>query len=35
MQSGASGIVLGAYLTTAGRDDEEDFAMLRRTGFAV
>jgi len=35
MRSGASGIVLGAYLTTAGRDDEEDFAMLRRTGFAV
>jgi biotin synthase len=35
MQSGASGIVLGAYLTTAGREDEEDFAMLRRTGFAV
>jgi biotin synthase len=35
MQSGASGIVLGAYLTTVGREDEEDFAMLRRTGFAV
>jgi biotin synthase len=35
MQSGASGIVLGAYLTTAGREDEEDFAMLRRTGFAI
>jgi biotin synthase len=35
MQSGASGIVLGGYLTTAGRDDEDDFAMLRRTGFAV
>ena len=35
MQSGASGIVLGAYLTTAGREDEDDFAMLRRTGFAV
>ncbi len=35
MQSGASGIVLGAYLTTAGRDDDDDFAMLRRTGFAV
>jgi biotin synthase len=35
MRSGASGIVLGAYLTTAGREDEEDFAMLRRTGFRV
>jgi biotin synthase len=35
MRSGASGIVLGAYLTTAGRDDEEDFAMLGRTGFRV
>ncbi|MDQ2908626.1 MAG: biotin synthase BioB [Candidatus Eremiobacteraeota bacterium] len=34
MQSGANGIVLGAYLTTAGRDDAEDFAMLSRTGFA-
>lgn len=35
MRSGASGIVLGAYLTTAGRDDAEDFAMLERTGFAT
>ena len=35
MRSGASGIVLGAYLTTAGRKDEEDFAMLERTGFRV
>lgn len=35
MRSGASGIVLGAYLTTAGRKDEEDFAMLGRTGFRV
>lgn len=35
MRSGASGIVLGAYLTTAGRDDAEDFAMLGRTGFTV
>jgi biotin synthase len=35
MRSGASGIVLGAYLTTAGREDEEDFAMLERTGFRV
>jgi biotin synthase len=35
MRSGASGIVLGAYLTTAGREDEEDFAMLGRTGFRV
>jgi len=35
MRSGASGIVLGAYLTTAGRDDADDFAMLERTGFRV
>jgi len=35
MRSGASGIVLGAYLTTAGRADEDDFAMLQRTGFRV
>jgi biotin synthase len=35
MRSGASGIVLGAYLTTSGRADEDDFAMLRRTGFSV
>jgi biotin synthase len=35
MRSGASGIVLGAYLTTAGRKDEDDFAMLERTGFRV
>jgi biotin synthase len=35
MRSGASGIVLGAYLTTAGREDDEDFAMLGRTGFRV
>jgi biotin synthase len=33
MRSGASGIVLGAYLTTAGRDDQDDFSMLERTGF--
>ncbi len=35
MRSGANGIVLGAYLTTAGRDDGEDFSMLRRTGYVV
>lgn len=35
MRSGASGLVLGSYLTTAGRADDEDFAMLERTGFAI
>ncbi len=35
MRSGASGVVLGAYLTTGGRADEDDFAMLARTGFKV
>jgi biotin synthase len=35
MRSGVSGIVLGNYLTTAGRRDDEDFAMLDRLGFEV
>ena len=35
MRSGASGIVLGNYLTTSGRGDEDDFAMLERLGFEV
>jgi biotin synthase len=35
MRSGASGIVLGDYLTTAGRGDAEDFGMLDRLGFEV
>ena len=35
MRSGASGIVLGNYLTTSGRSDEDDFAMLNRLGFEV
>ncbi|HEY5258700.1 MAG TPA: biotin synthase BioB [Candidatus Baltobacteraceae bacterium] len=35
MRSGASGLVLGNYLTTAGRGDEDDFAMLDRLGFEV
>lgn len=35
MRSGASGLVLGNYLTTAGRQDRDDFAMLERLGFEV
>jgi biotin synthase len=35
MRSGASGIVLGNYLTTQGRNDADDFAMLDRLGFEV
>jgi biotin synthase len=35
MRSGASGIVLGDYLTTQGRSDADDFAMLDRLGFEV
>ena len=35
MRSGASGLVLGNYLTTGGRGDEDDFAMLDRLGFEV
>lgn len=35
MRSGASGLVLGDYLTTQGRKDEEDFTMLDRLGFEV
>lgn len=35
MRSGASGLVIGNYLTTAGRTAAEDFAMLERLGFEV
>jgi len=35
MRSGASGLVLGNYLTTGGRNDADDFAMLDRLGFEV
>ncbi|MDQ2872875.1 MAG: biotin synthase BioB [Candidatus Eremiobacteraeota bacterium] len=35
MRSGASGLVLGNYLTTSGRHDGDDFAMLERLGFEV
>ncbi len=35
MRSGASGIVLGDYLTTRGRNDSEDLGMLDRLGFEV
>jgi biotin synthase len=35
MRSGASGLVLGNYLTTAGRQDKDDFDMLERLGFEV
>jgi biotin synthase len=35
MRSGASGLVLGNYLTTQGRQDNDDFAMLDRLGFEV
>lgn len=34
MRSGADGLIVGDYLTTAGRADAEDFAMLDRLGFA-
>jgi len=35
MRSGASGLVLGDYLTTSGRNDDDDFNMLDRLGFEV
>ncbi len=35
MRSGASGLVIGDYLTTKGREAEDDFAMLDRLGFEV
>jgi biotin synthase len=35
VRSGAGGLVLGNYLTTTGRQDEDDFAMLDRLGFEV
>jgi biotin synthase len=35
MRSGVNGLILGDYLTTGGRADAEDFAMLGRLGFTV
>jgi biotin synthase len=35
MLSGASGLILGDYLTTEGRNDGDDFAMLSQIGFEV
>ena len=35
MRGGASGLILGNYLTTKGRSDADDFAMLDRLGFEV
>jgi biotin synthase len=35
MLSGASGLVLGNYLTTEGRPDDRDFRMLEELGFEV
>ena len=35
MRSGASGLVVGNYLTTQGREANDDFAMLERLGFEV
>jgi len=35
MRAGASGLVLGNYLTTRGRGDIDDFDMLSRLGFEV
>jgi hypothetical protein len=35
MRSGASGLVLGNYLTTKGRAASDDFAMLERLGFSL
>ena len=33
--TGANGLILGNYLTTSGRADADDFAMLRRLGFVT
>ncbi len=35
IRAGANGLILGNYLTTRGRSDEDDFAMLERLGFTV
>lgn len=35
MRSGASGLIIGNYLTTAGRQSEDDLAMLDRLGFEL
>jgi biotin synthase len=34
-QSGANGLILGNYLTTSGRSDVDDFAMLERLGYTI
>ncbi len=34
-RAGANGLILGDYLTTQGRADQDDFAMLERLGFTV
>lgn len=35
MRSGANGLVLGDYLTTRGRSDDEDISMLKRLGYQM
>lgn len=35
LRSGANGLVIGGYLTTAGDPIEDDFSMLRRLGYEV
>lgn len=35
IRAGANGLILGNYLTTQGRADDDDFAMLERLGFTV
>lgn len=35
LRAGANGLILGNYLTTQGRSDADDFAMLERLGFTV
>jgi len=35
IRAGANGLILGDYLTTQGRADGDDFAMLERLGFTV
>jgi biotin synthase len=35
LRAGANGLILGNYLTTQGRSDADDFAMLEQLGFTV
>jgi biotin synthase-like enzyme len=35
LRSGANGMIIGGYLTTAGRSVEDDKAMVRQAGYTM